>query len=158
MTANTSPNSAGPNSAGSNRTAPAGEQADEQAGEQADVIELDLPLQHRHASTVRVVAASLAADVGFTVDEIDDLRLGVNEAVAVLADVDADADARLHLRFAVVGPTLTVTATRRGVAEAITAEDVDALAMRILRAVVDEFRVDADGAFVVVKRAGTDGD
>ena len=37
-----------------------------------DVVRLDLPLHHRHASTVRVVAASLAADLGFSVDEIED--------------------------------------------------------------------------------------
>ena len=42
-----------------------------------------------------VVAASLGADAGLTVDEIEDLRLGVNEAVSVLADVDATAGVRL---------------------------------------------------------------
>ena len=58
-------------------------------GRSPEFVELDLPLAHRHASTVRVVAASLGADAGLTVDEIEDLRLGVNEAVSVLADVDA---------------------------------------------------------------------
>ena len=59
--------------------------------------------QHRHASTVRVVAASLGADAGLTVDEIEDLRLGVNEAVSVLADVDAPTGARLRVRFEIQG-------------------------------------------------------
>lgn len=139
------------------------DQADDQARARAgdvihDVVDLDLPMEHRHASTARVVAASLAADAGFTVDEIDDLRLGVDEAVAVLADVDTDAGARLHLRFEIAGSTLTVTATRRGIDRPVTTDDLDILAVRILQAVVDEFRVESDGAFVVVKRAGTDGD
>ena len=123
-----------------------------------DVVELDLPLQHRHASTVRVVAASLGADAGLTVDEIEDLRLGVNEAVSVLADVDA-VDARLRVRFEINGQAMTVTARRTGVDQALSIDDIDELAVRILRAVVDEFRVDDDGAFVVVKNAlARDGD
>jgi serine/threonine-protein kinase RsbW len=124
-----------------------------------EFVELDLPLQHRHASTVRVVAASLGADAGLTVDEIEDLRLGVNEAVSVLADIDAVDGARLHVRFEVQGQAMVVTARRNGVDQALSMDDIDELAVRILRAVVDEFRVDDDGAFVVVKNAlARDGD
>ena len=115
-------------------------------------IELDLPLHHRHASTARVVAASLAADLGFTVDEIEDLRLGVNEAVSILADVDATDGSRLRLRFEVSPRSMTVTATRSGIEQQISIDDVDDLAVRILRAVVDDFRVD-DGTVVVTKHA-----
>lgn len=124
----------------------------------ADVVDLDLPLTHRHASTVRVVTAALAADAGFTVDEIEDFRLGVNEAVSVLADVEAGDGARLHLRFSVADAAMTVVARRVGVVEQITIADVDDLAVRILRAVVDDFRVDDEGGFVVVKHAAADGD
>ena len=124
-----------------------------------EVVELDLPLQHRHASTVRVVAASLGADAGLTVDEIEDLRLGVNEAVSVLADVDAVDGARLRVRFEIRGQAMTVTASRRGVDQPLSMDDIDELAVRILRAVVDEFRVDDNGSFVVVKNAlARDGD
>jgi serine/threonine-protein kinase RsbW len=134
--------------------------SDSSAGDRApEIVELDLPLRHRHASTVRVVAASLGADAGLTVDEIEDLRLGVNEAVSVLADVDAADSARLRVRFEIMGKGMTVTARRSGVAQALSIDDIDALAVRILRAVVDEFRVDDDGAFVVVKNAlARDGD
>ena len=124
-----------------------------------EVVELDLPLRHRHASTVRVVAASLGADAGLTVDEIEDLRLGVNEAVSVLADVDAVDGARMRVRFEIQGQAMTVTASRTGVDQALSIDDIDELAVRILRAVVDDFRVDDNGAFVVVKNAlARDGD
>jgi serine/threonine-protein kinase RsbW len=123
-----------------------------------EVVELDLPLAHRHASTVRVVAASLGADAGLTIDEIEDLRLGVNEAVSVLADVDRTNGARLSVRFEIAGHGMIVTASRSGVEQVLSIDDIDALAVRILRAVVDEFRVD-DGAFIVVKNAlARDGD
>jgi serine/threonine-protein kinase RsbW len=125
----------------------------------AEVVELDLPLEHRHASTVRVVAASLGADAGLTVDEIEDLRLGVNEAVSVVADVDDAAGARLRVRFEILGHGMTVTVSRSGVEQRLSIDDIDTLAVRILRAVVDEFRVDDQGGFVVVKNAlARDGD
>lgn len=123
-----------------------------------ETVELDLPLHHRHASTVRVVAASLAADIGFTVDEIEDLRLGVDEAVSVMADVDAGPDARLHLRFELAGNGLTVAVSRTGVAALITSDDVDELAVRILRAVMDRFEVTGYGEFVVSKHTAPHGD
>src|SRR5262245_36814304 len=94
-----------------------------------EFIELDLPLQHRHASTVRIVAASLGAEAGLTVDEIEDLRLGVNEAVSVLADVDAADGARLRVRFEILGTGMTVTARRSGVAQVLTIDDIDTLAV-----------------------------
>lgn len=122
-----------------------------------DVIEIDLPLDLRHASTVRLVASSLAADGGFTVDEIEDVRLGVNEAVSILADVDGATGARLHVRFELSGSTLTARVSRQGVDAEVTLDDVDELAVRILRAVVDDFRVD-DNALVVVKHAAAASD
>jgi serine/threonine-protein kinase RsbW len=123
------------------------------AGAADDVVRLDLPLNHRHASTVRVVAASLAADLGFSVDEIEDLRLGVDEAVSVMADVEASADARLHLSFESADRTITVRVTRTNVPHRLSATDVDGLAVRILQAVVDRFDVGDDGSFIVSKRA-----
>jgi serine/threonine-protein kinase RsbW len=129
--------------------------SDNQVDAPDDVVELELPLHHRHASTVRVVAASLAADIGFSVDDIEDLRLGVDEAVSVMADADGEPGARLHLRFVLAGSTITVAITRTGVSTVITRADVDELATRILRAVVDGFDVSDDGAFVVSKRAAT---
>ena len=122
----------------------------------ADVVELDLPLHHRHASTVRVVAASLAADLGFSIDEIEDLRLGVDEAVSVVADVDADVSARLHLRFESHPGSITVHVGRVNVPQLIRPDEVDELAVRILHAVVDRFEVRDDGTFVVVKRSSGD--
>lgn len=114
-----------------------------------EVVELDLPLSTRHASTARVVAASLAADAGFTVDEIDDLRLGLNEAVSVVADTTGDDTARLRLRFEVDGARISIEATRSGT-QAAPADGPDELAQRILGAVVDTFSYDGE-RFVITK-------
>lgn len=118
-------------------------------------IDIDLPLHSRYATTVRAVAASVAADAGFSVDDIEDLRLGVNEAVAVVSDVDASESARLLVRFDVERGSVTVRASRTGVDEPLDAGAIDVLAARILDAVADEHRIE-DGAFVVVKRLAND--
>jgi anti-sigma regulatory factor (Ser/Thr protein kinase) len=124
----------------------------------AEHVDLDLPLVPRHAATVRTVAASLAADAGFSVDAIDDLRLGVNEVVAVLTDVDISADgaARLLVRFELADGEIAAELQRTGVPTALTGDDLDDLATRILRAVVDEFGIDDAGVCRVVKRVGDD--
>lgn len=118
----------------------------------SDHVDLEIPLHTRHASTVRAVAAAVCADLGFSVDAIDDLRLGVNEAVAVLSDVDGADDARLRITFEPADATVTVRCTRLGVDAVLVADDLDALARRILDAVVDEYTIDG-GTFTVVKHA-----
>lgn len=120
----------------------------------ADHVELDVPLSTRYASTVRAVAASVCAELGFSVDDIDDLRLGVNEAVSILSDVEQHDDARLHIRFEAAAGAVTVQCSRRGVDRPVVADDIDVLARRILDAVVDDYSVDETGRITVVKRLG----
>jgi serine/threonine-protein kinase RsbW len=121
----------------------------------SDVVELEVPLHPRYGSTVRAVAASVCAELGFSVDDIDDLRLGVNEAVSVLADVDDPTGGRLRVRLESGDGAVTVVCSRHGIGERLVAADIDVLARRILDAVVDEYTVDADGAIIVVKRLAT---
>ena len=118
----------------------------------AEHVDIDLPLSPRHASTVRAVAASVGADVGLSVDQIDDLRLGVNEAISILTDVDVPegVDARLLVRFDIAANAVEATVRREGIHEPVGALDV--LATRILSAVVDEFDIDDGGVVTVVKR------
>ncbi len=130
-----------------------------------ELIQLSLPLSSRHAATARVVAASLAADAGFTVDEIDDLRLGINEAVALLTDELPDApDARLDLRIASGDGRIEVEIRPIGTSGSV---QPDELARRILSAVVDEFEFydggcslskSSDGARPVNDREGSAAD
>jgi hypothetical protein len=105
-----------------------------------------------------MVAASLAADAGFNVDEIDDLRLGINEAVSVMTDVDAPDAARLVVTFEVSPEDgVQVHVTRTVVDPLSDLDGPDDLARRILGAVVDRFSV-TDGTFSLSKsRAAPEG-
>jgi anti-sigma regulatory factor (Ser/Thr protein kinase) len=112
--------------------------------EQIDVV---LPLRTRYAATLRVIAAALGADAGFSVDEIDDLRLGLNEVFALLADGDGSGRVRTTFRLE-PGQVTARLAPEDGPVDVRP----DDLALTILRSVVDEFSFDTDGV-VLVKRA-----
>lgn len=118
----------------------------------ADRIELDLPAGTRYASTARAVVAALAADAGFSIDDIEDLRLAVDEAISVVCD-RAEGGARLHLGFSRTARQVTATValvdeTSGGQVDGTVA--LDPLAERILGAVVDSFSID-HGVFTLVK-------
>ena len=49
-----------------------------------DVVELTVPADSAYLAVLRTVIASLAATRDFTLDEIDDLRIAVDEAGALL--------------------------------------------------------------------------
>lgn len=118
-------------------------------------VSLTLPLHVRHASTVRMVAASLAADAGFSVDEIDDLRLGINEVVSVLADeAPDDSTARLSIEFTLAPGRVEATVAR---SDGAGAPELDDLAQRILDAVVDTYEY-SRGAFKISKTVASSDD
>ncbi len=64
----------------------------------SDHVELRVPASGAYVSVLRTAAAGLAARLDFTIDDIEDLRIAVDEACAVLLPL-ADADARLTARF-----------------------------------------------------------
>ncbi|MEX1106533.1 MAG: hypothetical protein WEB78_10065 [Ilumatobacteraceae bacterium] len=122
------------------------------------VINLSVPLDVRHASTVRLIASSVAADAGLSVDDIDDFRLGINEVVSVLADEPVGTEGRLLLAFTVSTGSVDATVSRT---DGAGAAELDELARRILDAVVDRHEY-SRGSFRLTKTASgrntSDGD
>ena len=56
-------------------------------------VELRLPADSAYASVLRTTTAGLAARLDFTIDDIEDLRIAVGEANAmVLEQADAGSD------------------------------------------------------------------
>ena len=64
----------------------------------SDVIKLSVPAEAGYLTVIRTAAAAVAGRLGATVDDIEDLRIAVNEACAVLL-TDADEGAELECRF-----------------------------------------------------------
>lgn len=78
-------------------------------------VEIKLPADAAFASVLRTLAAGLAARLDFTVDDIEDLRIAVSEAVSLVipaADEGADLLCRFHLDERQIALTVsTVAAT-----------------------------------------------
>jgi anti-sigma regulatory factor (Ser/Thr protein kinase) len=115
-------------------------------------VDVTVPLRPEFASIVRLIAASLGADAGFTVDDIDDLRLALSEVFSSLVDAaTVDADERVAIAFDTSGPGLSVTLSTLGSGGRVVTDVVlDELAASIISVAVDEFHV-ADGLAKIVK-------
>jgi len=116
-----------------------------------DRIEVSVPLRTEFFTTLRTVAASLGADAGFSVDEIDDLRLAISEVVTSLADARPRADERIDATFERRGAGLAV---RLGTRHGETGIELDDLAASILASVVDEY--DLGGSHVTLVKLASD--
>lgn len=115
-----------------------------------DQIEIIVPLRSMYLSTVRTVAASLGADAGFSIDEIDDVRLGIGEVLAAMIEgAGDDRGQRVTAAFAVDAGEITV---ELHVVDGDTEVELDDLATGILASVVDRWEV-LDTGVVLVKRA-----
>jgi len=80
------------------------------AGEPAtqDFVEVRLPAAGAYLSVLRTATAGLAARLDFTLDEIEDLRIAVDEACAILLQ-QAVPGSVLSCEFRLVGDSLRVT-------------------------------------------------
>jgi len=75
-----------------------------------DIVELKLPADGAYLSVLRTATAGLAARLDFTLDEIEDLRIAVDEACALLL-TDVPEKAELNCTFSLSPQALSVTVT-----------------------------------------------
>lgn len=82
----------------------------ESSGPIEDAVEIRLPADSAYLSILRTATAGLAARLDFTLDEIEDLRIAVDEACAMLLPHAVDT-AQLSCRFQLHPAALEVTVT-----------------------------------------------
>jgi serine/threonine-protein kinase RsbW len=80
------------------------------AVQDGDVVELRLPADGAYLSVLRTATAGLAARLDFTLDEIEDLRIAVDEACALLLP-DAEPGSSMRCVFTLTDRALAVTVT-----------------------------------------------
>ena len=118
-------------------------------------IELTIPPEPRLLRLVRLVASGLASTAGFDVDELDDLRIAVDEAVSAL--LEGGAGAPLPLTFRVGDGSVEMSgAVPMADADALDQDRVE-LSTQILGAVCDEHElgvVDGSVRVRICRRAG----
>ena len=129
----------------------------EDVSEVSDVVELVVPARNRFVSAARLVAAAVATDVDFTVDDLDDVRIAIDESMTVLIAAASPSES-IRITFAASAPDEDGPGRVR-IVGAVTSErltasrpPVDALVTHILTAVTDEYDLAAD-RFEFVKSA-----
>ncbi|MCU1356168.1 MAG: putative anti-sigma regulatory factor, serine/threonine protein kinase [Acidimicrobiales bacterium] len=116
--------------------------------DEIDEIRLTLPALASYARVARLAVTGLASRLGFTYDELEDLRIAVGEVFGVL--VPAVGSGRLTVRCRVAGPDLVVEISRDPL---LPAAEITELTRQILAAMVDEATIDDHHARIrVVKR------
>jgi serine/threonine-protein kinase RsbW len=73
-----------------------------------DVVDIVLPASSAYLTVLRTAAAGLAARLDFTLDEIEDLRIAVDEACAMLLPHSGDA-VRMRCSFELADDALDIT-------------------------------------------------
>lgn len=118
-----------------------------------DTIDVSLPLRAEHAGTLRVLVATLGADAGFNIDDIDDLKLAVSEVFTLLVDGAAAVGAsRAHARILATDDSVEICLHRGRTDDHL---ELDMLAATILSSVVDSHRIDGDGVTLLKHRHET---
>ena len=74
-----------------------------------DQIQLELPASPEYGRVARIAAAHLALRLGFSLTEIDDLRLVMDEAAVMLLE-PGGAGERLDITYAITDDTVSVDA------------------------------------------------
>lgn len=101
-----------------------------------DIFHLTVPADGAYLGVLRTAAAGLAARLHFTLDEIEDLRIAVDEACAMLIKLAAPAG-DLRCRFALVDGRLGVEVAVPATAAA-TAPDTSSFAWKVLTSLTDD--------------------
>jgi serine/threonine-protein kinase RsbW len=103
-----------------------------------DVVQVRVPADVVYVSTLRLTAASLAARCDLTIDDIEDLRLAVDEACALLLP-HASADSTLDARFKLTTGRLAVETSVR--TDDVAEPDRDGFAWTVLDALATSVEV-----------------
>ena len=108
-----------------------------------DEVKLTLPSTPEFLRLARVTASGLASRMGFTVDEVEDLRLAIDELCFALTG-NPPPDGTVELMYRLKGTGLEVEGVGHfngGVSRPLTLTD---LSERILDALVDEHELRTD--------------
>ncbi|HVM35814.1 MAG TPA: hypothetical protein VM784_10760 [Actinomycetota bacterium] len=122
-----------------------------------DTVKVAIPAAPQYVQVVRLIAAGLASRLGFTLDEIDDLKIGVDELAAYLTGTQG-RDGRLDIVFGVAGQRITIDGTAHLSAGDGVRTDLTDFSRMILDTVADEASLTEDGgkpSFHLVKSRGS---
>jgi anti-sigma regulatory factor (Ser/Thr protein kinase) len=122
-----------------------------------DEIVLTLPAEPRYGRVARIAAAHLALRKGFSLTEIDDLRLAIDEAVILLLGPTIQAG-EITVHYRVGGNRIEVELERETTGEVLAEERTDRF-RSIVAGLVEVQEINPDGSLLRLTKsraAGSD--
>jgi serine/threonine-protein kinase RsbW len=105
-------------------------------------VELRLPAESAYVAVLRMTTAGLAARLDFTLDDIEDLRMAVGEACALVLE-HADPKGDLHANFDLSDGSIRVSVSADSSAAA--EPDGDSFGWQVLTALTSDVVTSRDG-------------
>jgi serine/threonine-protein kinase RsbW len=122
-----------------------------------EIIKLTVPAALEYVRIVRLTASGVASRLGFDVEEIEDLRVAVDELASIV--VEATDGGELAVQFAVQDQCLRIEGEASLAPNRAENARVDDLTAQILAAVVDEWELNTAEStvrFACVRRVPDD--
>lgn len=122
-----------------------------------ETIKVSIPASPEYVQVVRLIAAGLASRLGFTLDEIDDLKIAVDELAAYLTGTRG-RDGSLDIEFGVAGERITIEGIAHVTPSDAVRTELSDFSRMILETVADEASFGRDGeaaTFHLVKSRGS---
>ncbi|HVL65083.1 MAG TPA: hypothetical protein VM573_07935 [Actinomycetota bacterium] len=118
-----------------------------------DTINVKVPASPQYIGVVRLIAAGLASRLGFTIDEIDDLKIAVDELASYLTGTQG-RDGVLEISFGVEDTRIEISGRGRFAPGDKVRTELTDFSRMILETVADEASLqqqDGTPTFVLVK-------
>ena len=110
-----------------------------------EVVSIQTPAVPRYVAVIRLTAAAVTSRLGFTLDEVEDLKLAVDEAVSLLIE-SASPSATISVDFNVNSNSLRVEAR----VSASKAPDENSYGWGVLRALSSNAKMQYVGRIATV--------
>jgi serine/threonine-protein kinase RsbW len=114
--------------------------------------EVRLPADTAYVAVLRMTTAAIAARLDFTLDDIEDLRMAVGEASAILLD-RARPGGRLISRFYLDGDRIEIHVSADAISP--TTPDVNSFAWQVLSSTASDVRAEAGDDVLTIALAVT---
>jgi serine/threonine-protein kinase RsbW len=116
----------------------------EAAEPREDVVRLNVPAALEYVRIVRLTGSGVASRLGFDIEEIENLRVALDELASMTIDVASAGE--LEMTFFTTDTELRIVG-RAPIAEGVEV-GVEPLTAQILKAVIDDYELGTDDGFV----------
>jgi len=109
--------------------------------EEQDLIQLSLPLNAAYVSAARLTASSVANRMGFSTDEIEDIKAAVSEACTfVIKKAPAEPAGNFLIQFHMSSAMMSIHIETHG----LLRQEPDEMSLIMIKALTDKLEIKTD--------------